>query len=262
MQKIANILFWIGVMGVLNTVYADPLIIAHRGNSSVAPENTLAAVVSAIKLRPQPAYIEIDLHRSADGVLVVSHDDNTLRTTGVDAMIRERNFSDLRQLDAGYKQKFGDAFPNEKLPRLEEVLDAVKDTPIGIMIECKQLLLEDDVIALLRKRGEINKHVIASFDELTVYRAKQLEPAVKTLYLAAGINPTTVWRARDLKADIIGSNKDTPLDSIALAHQAGFPAWIWTVDDPVEIQNFANAGANGIITNIPESAIALTKTTQ
>ncbi len=237
------------------TSYSSPLIIAHRGNSSEAPENTVAAVQSAADLVPQPAYIEIDLHRSSDGVLVVSHDDNTNRCAGVSSMIRENPFSQLRTLDAGYASKWGDRFKGEKFPRLEEVLDVVKDTPIGIMIECKQLLLEDDIIALLRKRNELSKHVIASFDELTVYRAKQIEPAVKTLYLVSEINPTTIWRARDLQADIIGVNLKTPPASISTAQKAGFSVWIWTVDEEKEIKSWAETGANGIITNHPEAAM-------
>ncbi len=243
---------------LLSLGYAAPLIIAHRGNSSVAPENTLAAVRSAVKLDPMPDYIEIDLHRSRDGVLVVSHDDNTLRTTGVPWMIREKAFSELRKLDAGYKEEFKDTFQGEKLPRLEEVLDAVKDTSIGVMIECKQLLLEDDVIQLLRERDEIGKHILASFDELTIFRSEKLEPSLKTLYLVDSIHPTTVWRGKDIRTDIIGSNQKTSIESLALAHQSGFDVWIWTVDEQEEIRNWANSSTEGIITNKPELALQIT----
>jgi len=234
---------------------ADPLVIAHRGYSSIAPENTLAAVNCAVKLDPQPSYIEIDLHASSDGVLVVSHDSNTNRTTGVNKMIRDYPFSDLRKLDAGYKEKFEDKFKNERLPNLEEVLDAVKDSPIGIMIECKQLLVEDRVVDMLRKRNELDKHVIASFDELTVYRAKKLEPKVRTLYLAGDINADTIGRAKDMKSDIIGVNSKVKPESILAAQKAGFKVWVWTVDDPADMRKFIKAKADGIITNKPALAI-------
>lgn len=235
--------------------HADPLVIAHRGYSSVAPENTLAAVKRALEIRPLPDFIEIDLHASNDGVLVVSHDDNTMRTTGVSKMIREHAYAELKQLDAGYAEKFGQQFKGETIPRLEEVLDAVKDTGVGIMIECKQLLLEDKVIELLRDRGEIDKHVIASFDELTVYRAKQIEPHVKTLYLTTAIDPTSIWRAKDIQADIIGVNLKTSLESIQLAQQEGFQVWVWTVDEEQDIDRWIAAGADGIISNEPERIV-------
>ncbi|MGC9326511.1 MAG: glycerophosphodiester phosphodiesterase, partial [Candidatus Hinthialibacter sp.] len=210
-----------------------------------------------VELNPQPAYVEIDLHRSLDGVLVVSHDANTQRTCGVNSWIRETPFSLLRTYDAGLSDKFGTQFQNEPLPRLEEVLDVVKNTPVGIMIECKQLLLEDQIIDLLRKRHELHKHIIASFDDLTVYRAKQLEPAVRTLYLTSGINPDFIGRTRDLRADIIGFNMGEKPSSVPSAQQAGFQAWVWTVDKPEDIQIWIEAGVNGIITNQPELALTI-----
>ncbi len=236
---------------------AETTIIAHRGNSSVAPENTLAAVRAAVQLDPQPQYIEIDLHRSKDGVLVVSHDENTLRTTGVDSMIRETNYPELRNLDAGYSKKFGDAFKGEPMPRLEEVLDLVKHTPIGIMIEVKQLLLEDDVVALLKKRGELKKHVFASFDELSVYRAKTLAPELRTLYLAGELSHGSLLRGKDVKADILGVNLKTSDEMVRRAQSAGFTVWVWTVDDDNDMKHLFNLPVEGLISNRPEAAISI-----
>ncbi|MBN2327759.1 MAG: hypothetical protein JXR73_11450 [Candidatus Omnitrophica bacterium] len=245
------------VLSMASMAASDPLIIAHRGYSAAAPENTMASVRRAIELNPQPAYVEIDLYRSSDGVLVVSHDGNTQRSCGVDHWIRETPFSILRTLDAGMSDKFGTQFQNEPLPQLEEVLDAVKNTPVGIMIECKQLFLEDQVIDLLRKRNELHKHIIASFDELTIYRAKQLESAVRTLYLTSGINPDMIGRARELKADIIGFNMGEKPVNVPAAQQAGFQTWVWTVDKPEDIQTWIESGVDGIITNQPELALSI-----
>lgn len=238
---------------------AQPLVIAHRGYSAVAPENTLASIKQAIGLNPQPAYVEIDIHRSSDGVLVVSHDSNTLRTTGVDRVIRETPFAVLRGLDAGYQEKFGDQFKNEPLPRLEEVLDAVKDTSVGVMIECKQLLVEDQVIDILHRRGELAKHVIAGFSEMTEYRAHQIEPSVRTLYLANEISAGSLWTARDIQATIIGVNNKEKPENIRKAQDAGFKVWVWTVDELDEIQKWIDAKADGIISNQPERVLSLIK---
>ncbi len=241
-------------------VQSQPVVIAHRGNSSAAPENTVAAVKSAAALKPAPRYIEIDVHRSLDGVIVVSHDANTLKTTGVDALIREKPFAWLRTLDAGYKKMFGGRFANERMPRLEEVLDVVKELPIGIMIESKQLLLEDQVIDMLRERNEIKKHVFASFDELSVYRAKQIEPELKTLYLHGDFNPSTLWRAKDVQADIIGMQyKGIEPEEVEQIQQNGFQLWLWTINDESVMKHWIEANADGIITNYPEKALTLVK---
>lgn len=229
---------------------ANPMVIAHRGNSSEAPENTLAAVQSAIALDPQPQYIEIDLHQSQDGVLVVAHDENTLRTTGKSMMIRQTPFEQLRTLSAGYAERFGDAFAGEQLPTLNEVLERVEDTPIGIMIECKQLLLEEPVIRLLRERGEVEKHVLASFDELTVYRSKEMEPQLRTLYLTT-LSDGSRMRGHDVRADIIGTNQSASLDQIQQAREEGFSVWVWTVDDPEKMDQLIRVPADGIISNKP-----------
>jgi glycerophosphoryl diester phosphodiesterase len=244
---------WIAIMSmfVLPAVSAQTMVIAHRGYSSIAPENTLYAVKRAVMMEPQPQYIEIDLHQSSDGVLVVCHDAHTGRTTGKDWMIRETPFERLRSLSAGYAEKFGTAFSDEKLPRLEEVLDLVRDTPIGIMIECKQLLLEEPVLSLLHKRGEVEKHIIASFDALTVFRAKQLEPKAKTLYLNSSLNKTSIYRAMDVKADILGTHVNQAVDGTRLAKELGLDVWVWTVDEPDDIQRWAKAKADGIISNKP-----------
>lgn len=239
------------------SVMADPLVIGHRGNSSVAPENTLSSIMAAVKLNPQPAYVEIDIHRSKDGVIVVSHDEDTLRTTGVSGMIREQIFSDLRKLDAGLPKIFGDQFKEERLPRLEEVLDAVKDTPIGVMIETKQLLLEDQVIQILRERGEIEKHVYASFDEISIYRAKQLQPKLRTLYLTGELSSGFILKGKDLGADILGVNSKTSPDMIQKAQAAGFVVWVWTVDDASDMKQFFQIPVNGLITNKPEQALTI-----
>ncbi|MEW6236795.1 MAG: glycerophosphodiester phosphodiesterase family protein [Candidatus Omnitrophota bacterium] len=253
------VVFMASISAIIQNAQGETIVIAHRGNSSEAPENTLSSFRSAASLKPAPSYVELDLHRSKDGVLIVSHDDDAFRTTSVPGMIREQTFTELRKLDAGYSKVFGEKYKGEKIPRFEEVLEAVKGTGVGIMIECKQLLLEDAVVDLLRRRGELDNHVIASFDELTVYRAKKLEPAAKTLYLTDSLSNTYIWRAKDLGADIIGANNKSDPKDIEKAHKEGFKVWVWTIDDEETMQKFIDAGADGIITNKPAFALQVVK---
>lgn len=248
--------FWILgvflVLGGIASVQAQPVVIAHRGHSSVAPENTLAAVRSALELSPRPAYIEIDLHRSKDGVLVVTHDSTTLRTTGEDHVVRLTPYRLLRTLRAGFASRFGETFASEHLPTLQEVLDLVKDTPVGIMIECKQLLLEDDVVPLLRERGELDRHVFASFDELSCYRAKKMAPSLRTLYLTSRLTTDSRLRGEDVQADILGVNLGSDDDEIRSAMAAGETVWVWTVNEPDAIERLVRLGVDGIISDYPE----------
>lgn len=246
--------------GIIMTAHADTLVIAHRGNSSVAPENTMAAVKSALSLDPQPQWIEIDVHRSLDGEIVVSHDEDTQRTTGIPGLIREQNYESLQKLDASYKTAFGDKFKGESLPTLREVLQAVENSSVNIMIEAKQLLVEDDIIELLRSRNEISRHILASFDELTIYRAKQIEPKLKTLYLIDRLTPGNIHRGRDIGADLLGINKGSDPRLLDFAQQQGFQVWVWTVDESQEIEQWHQAGVDGIISNRPALARQIVNT--
>ncbi len=228
-----------------------PLVVAHRGNSCASPENTMAAVRSALALDPVPDYIEIDLHCSIDKMLMVSHDYDLLRATGFPGLIREMTYQELRNLKVSLSKKFDESYPDEVIPTLDNVLDAVKDTRTNVMIECKQLLMEDAILELLQQRNELERHIIASFDSLTVYRARQIHPAVKTLLLSIDLNPETLWRAKDIRVNIIGVSATADTAQVRNAHQHGLQVWVWTVDDPEEMTLWAESGADAIISNNP-----------
>ena len=94
-----------------------PFLIAHRGYSSIAPENTLAAFEAAIEAGAE--VLECDVQLSADGVVVVMHDPTVDRTTDGRGAVRDLEWDTLRGLDAGYPERFGSAFADEKVPRLD-----------------------------------------------------------------------------------------------------------------------------------------------
>jgi len=225
--------------------------IAHRGNSSVAPENTLAAVRSALALDPPPDFVEIDVHASADGRLVVIHDTTLDRTTDREGAISELSFDEIRSASAGYSESFGDAFEAQRVPTLTEVLDLVADTDIGIMIEIKPHGLGRQVARLVAARGETHKHLIASFKAAVVVAAELEQPAIRTLYLSSTAAPEDVELAHLIDADILGFGHDADLSAEAKARAAerGLRLWAYTVDDKQRVETLLEHGIHGVISN-------------
>ena len=141
-----------------------PAIEAHRGNSAEAPENTLAAFGSAIRLGAP--WIELDIHPSKDGVLVVIHDGTVNRTTGGRGEVGALTLEELRRLDAG--SWFAPAFAGQRIPTLEEVFELAAPAGTRLNIEIKRapggLDVAPAVAALLRRYGAESRYVVSSFE--------------------------------------------------------------------------------------------------
>lgn len=162
-------------------------VIAHRGASGYAPENTVAAFDKARKMKAD--YIELDVQMSKDGKLVVIHDTTVNRTTDIDSeapvKVKDLTLKELRKLDAG--SYFGPQFTGERIPTFEKVLDRYKGK-IGLLIELKEPALypgiEEKVAAALKKRKmdkpKNGKVIVQSFDFQSVRRIHELLPSVPT----------------------------------------------------------------------------------
>ncbi|SIN86725.1 glycerophosphoryl diester phosphodiesterase [Singulisphaera sp. GP187] len=237
-------------------------LIAHRGESADAPENTLAAFRLAWE-RKVPA-IELDVHLSKDGILAVCHDADTKRTTGVSKKIKETNWDELRTLDAGsWKAAKWSA---EKLPRLEEALATI---PAGARCFIEVKVGAEAIPALVKAVRESGKKpeqlVVISFQADAVAEAKRQLPELKAFYLASfkQDKETKVWtpsiddliaKAKAIKADGLDLAAKGPLDR-ALAQKikdAGLELYVWTVDDPKEARKLIDAGISAITTNKAE----------
>lgn len=230
--------------------FADGQWIAHRGDSAHAPENTLAAVRSALALEPPPAWIEVDVHRSADGELVVIHDATLDRTTRAQGAVAETPWSELAAVDAGFPEGFGDAFRDEPLPRLADVLDAVRGTGTGVMIEVKARGAGGPAAALVRARGEEGRHVLASFHADVVVDASLAAPDLPTLFLVGEPGLEHVELARRIGASILGvGHESTTSTLVDLAHREGLAVWAWTVDDEARARGLRRLGVDGVISN-------------
>lgn len=242
---------------------------AHRGGAGLAPENTLAAFRNALALGVD--YLEMDLHVSADGEVVVIHDATLRRTTNGRGYVRETPLSELKRLDAG--AWFHGRFAGERIPTLREVLEMVRasgDSRIRLNLETKYDAgapppddFEERVLRLVREAGMSGRIIVQSFHYPSLSRVKALDPAVPTAVLrrASDIPPDAVAVVRQAGATIYSPNfRLIGGDVIDALHRAGVPVVPWTVNDPVDMQRLLDAGigrhpGDGIITDYPDRLI-------
>jgi glycerophosphoryl diester phosphodiesterase len=233
-------------------------IIAHRGASYVAPENTLAAVRLAWQ---QGADVEIDVHLSQDRRIVVIHDASTKRTAQVDLKVEETSASELRTLEVGRFK--AEEFAGERIPFLDEVLAALPPgRKLYIEIKCGK-----EVLPLLwsqvRASGKMSQIVIIGFDLETVAASKKLID-VPTYWLKGmdKVKDTEEWIPHD--PNLVQQARDEGLDGLDVhcagvtpefaraVKTSGLKLYVWTVDDPREAIRLVKLGVDGITTNRPD----------
>lgn len=222
---------------------------AHRGDSAQYPENTMAAFQAAADLGVD--YIELDVQQTSDHVLVVSHDQNLARTTGVHRNIREMRYQEIKKLDAGswYSEKFSE----ERIPTLERVLKLAKKYHIGLNIEIKDSdssgILEKKLIALLRQYHMQSKCLVASQDYQVLQQMKQYAPKITTVY----VMDTVGEKIKSLQdADEISMPfREVTAELVKQAHTCGKKIHVWTVDTPGEIQAVTDLQVDDLITDDP-----------
>jgi glycerophosphoryl diester phosphodiesterase len=237
-----------------------PLVWAHRGASRAAPENTLSAFRLAAELGADG--VELDAQRCATGEVVVLHDESLGRTTGYAALLAETPLSKLRTLDAG--ARFSETFRGERVPLLAEVLS---ETPaslrVNVELKCDRA---DDrgltaaAIAVVREQRAEARVLFSSFNPGCLFRARMLAPEIPRALLFERDSSFALRHA--LAAPLLGAVALHPED--ALASPAAMRAWRgrgylvapWTVDDPERAVALREAGATGIITNVPDLILA------
>ena len=237
-----------------------PWVIAHRGASAVAPENTMAAFRRAVEMGAE--CIETDLHLSRDGRLVILHDATLKRTTNGDGLVKNFTFSELRRLDAG--SWFSPDFAGERIPTVDELLDLAGQTDLSLYLEIKGGAgygVERAVISALRGRKESKAAVVLCFDASVLDRMHQLDRLLMTGLLFESGGEDMVREAVRVGARQIAPRGDcvTP-ELMEDAHRRGLKVVAWTIDDPVQMRALAAAGVDGIMTNHPGRLIAVRDT--
>lgn len=238
---------------------ADPNVefIAHRGESYDAPENTLAAFRLAWERKVST--IELDVYQTKDGELIVTHDANTKKTTGVEKEIKHSTLAELRALDAGRWK--GERFAGEKLPLLSEVLATIPDGS-RCFIELKTgpevIPAVAKVIEASGKRPE--QLALISFNAEAIAEAKRKLPehqaywivSVKSDKKTGVLVPRVeelIAKAKSIRADGLDLSIPATADYVDPIKAAGLKLYIWTVNDPEIARKFVELGVNGITTD-------------
>lgn len=232
-----------------------PRIFAHRGASTHAPENTLAAFELAI--RQNADAIELDVMLSADGQLVVIHDVDVARTTDGTGCVRDLSLDAIKEFDAG--SWFGDSFAGESVPALGEVFEGVGNK-IPINIELKNYAspwdsLPEHVAELVRFHGLEEKILISSFNPVALRRFRMVLPCVPVGMLAvSGIAGLWLWNfpRRWLVYDAVHPHlKDATQRFISQKQKAGLAVNVYTVNQQQDMKRLAQWGVDGIFTDDP-----------
>ena len=234
-----------------------PLVIAHRGASVYAPENTIAAFRQAAEFGADA--VELDAKLTSDGQVVVHHDRTLDRTTTGTGPLKARTLEELQHLDAG--SHFSLSYAGERIPTLTEVFRAVADRLL-INIELSNYaspfdLLPEIVVKLVQGFGLEKRVLLSSFNPIGLMKARKLAPEIPLGLLVAATEPR--WQRAFF-------NLITPREAIhpsmALVsegmiegqHRKGCWVNVWTVNELEDIQRLVHLGVEGVITDVPDLA--------
>lgn len=246
--------------GVADTTPANrPRILAHRGASADAPENTLSAFRLAAEQGADG--VELDVWRCATGEVVVHHDAGAARTGGVALLIRRATLRELRGLDVGaWKHP---RFRGERIPLLAEVLEALPGAFVNVELKSDgrpDLPLAAAAARVVRAAGAAGRCVLSSFDGLLLAAARAAAPDLPRAVLCdagAGWEVRAAVTARLVRAEAIHPRAAlVTAASLASWRRRGLVIRAWTVDDEREVARLARLGVDAIVTNRPAAALA------
>jgi glycerophosphoryl diester phosphodiesterase len=243
--------------------HSQTKIIAHRGFSSAAPENTLTAFQKAIEIGAP--YFELDVYRTKDDSIIVIHDATLKRTTSNNARgtIAEMNYANFKDVRVGYRKKFGDTFENEKVPTLREALQLAKGK-IKVCIEIKVNEIEASVLKAVNDLKVNNEVIIFSFNYDVLKKIRALDKNIEILYLKGNANKTTLNEAQAINAQAIGVGGATKItkDFLDQSHSKGLEVWQYTINKEDRMQKLIDLGIDGLITDYPDKALEILRKTK
>lgn len=229
-----------------------PWVIAHRGASGHAPENTLAAFERAVQLGA--GFIETDLHLTRDARFVAIHDMTLERTTNGHGAVRDFTLAELRALDAGmwYDRKY----MGEHIPTLEEVLEFARKHDVVFYLEVKYDAawgMHHALVGALRKAQDAARTIVISFDPGTLDSVRKLDASIMMGLLIDEPSPECVKISLNVGARQLCPRFTlvTP-ELVAEAHRADLHVATWTVNQADEMRNVVGAGVDGVMTDFPD----------
>ena len=237
-------------------------VIAHRGFSGRAPENTLAAVREAIAIGADMA--EVDVTVTADDQVVVIHDEDVQRTTDGRGLVAGFTLTELKQLDAG--SWFSPQFSGERIPTLDEVL-AEAEGRILLNVEIKSEAVERGLAAkvakAIRARGMADRVVVSSISPRALEEMRSAAPEIRTAVLYnpkihRGMDPVEIVTGLGASAFNIRGSRLTK-KMLRRCHEHGIPVGIYTIDKPKKMRRFLQKGVDAIFTNHPDRMLEVLK---
>ena len=272
MLIVSKLLFFLCTISQLNYPNAltpevskqtPPLVIAHRGASGNAPENTLIAVMYA--LRAKADMIEVDVHLSGDGEVIVIHDATLDRTTDGQGPVESYSLAELKELDAG--GWFDEKFEREPIPTLDEVMNVI-DGQAKLLIEIKwgkkgrYEEIEKKVIDLIYSHHALEWVIVQSFEQGVVKEMQELAPEIELHKLVVRNIPILPlhfderiqWGNMYKYKGVAAVNpwfKGINRRLVEKAHEKGFKLFTYTVNKEADMKKCIEYGVDGIITNYP-----------
>jgi glycerophosphoryl diester phosphodiesterase len=225
------------------------IVIAHRGASRAAPENTLAAMRKAIEYGAD--YAECDVFQTKDGKLVLFHDQELERTTGKTGMIWEYTLAELKEMEVG--SWFNEEFRGEPIPTLREVIHLVKGKMklnIEVKVSGEDPEIARNVVDVIRSENMGDECMVTSFEKSVIVDVKQMASELRTGYIFDEEHPPDIfegeWEYVCSKHNIVDRA------FVRKARQKGKKVFVWTVDSPQVMKKMIDVGVDGIITDVPD----------
>ena len=235
-----------------------PLVIAHRGNSAVAPQNTLAAFEAA--WRAGAGSIEIDVQLTADGEVVVIHDDTVDATTDGTGALAGLTLADVRALDAG--SWFSPAYAGQRVPTFAEVVDLLLSRPgVELLLEVKGSWTTEQVRKVtepLRAAGLTDRVIGQSFWPETVAALAEADPGLRRGLLVFQTDEDLLDRCAELgvmTCNPLGTLLLEQPDLVDRLHAAGLQVMVWTLNEPEHWEAAVRLDVDGIITDRPDRLV-------
>ena len=253
---------------IFNQKISRPLVFAHRGGGGLFPENTLKAFEYSAKLGVD--FLELDIHSTADGTLVVLHDGSVDRTTDGRGKISEMMLAQVKKLDAGYPftTDGGKTFPFRGkgivVPTLAEIFDALPEMKFNIEPKQQTPSIIKPLCNLIRERKMIDKVIVGSFRQTVIDDFRRECPEVAT-----SASPSEVSEFLALEKTGVSQSYSPPMqalqipekigglqivtkDFIESAHKRNLKVHVWTINETADMRRLLEMGVDGIMTDYPD----------
>jgi glycerophosphoryl diester phosphodiesterase len=252
-----------------------PHLIAHRGASIEAPENTLLAFERA--WATGVPFLETDCHATRDGEIVILHDPEVSRTTDGSGPVRDLSFAEVQRLDAGFRFSTDDGrtFPYRgqgiRIPRLTELLERFPEARVNLEIKPQEASVTEEVVRIVRRAGAEHRMLLASDKDEVLERVRALDAGtalgstlsdVVAFFQAVREGTVESHQPRGMALQIPPTFMGDPLvtqENVEAAHALGLWIHIWTINDPQEMLRLLECGVDGVMSDDPETLVGIAR---